>query len=230
MNATSDFKSLRGFDFKTSAARMQTELERPSLKKSRAYQYRIPVTAVVLVGTWIYVVLTRPWIPPTDPVFLYTEIAAWIFFFGGVLLRIWATLWIAGRKKQTLVDDGPYRMCRNPLYLGTFAMGIGLGLFLKDPVFAVGLALILALYVLSVVPAEEDYMWKRFQASYDEYRARVPRWFPKISLLRRDEIFRSTGDRGAIYRECLRMICWIALPILAVITSRVRGTAWWTSS
>ena len=73
-------------------------------------------------------------------------------------MRLWATLWIAGRKKQTVVDDGPYRACRNPLYVGSFVMGIGLGLFLKSLAFAAGLGLVMSLYLWFVVPAEERYM------------------------------------------------------------------------
>jgi protein-S-isoprenylcysteine O-methyltransferase Ste14 len=35
-------------------------------------------------------------------------------------MRIWATTWIAGRKRQSVVNDGPYALTRNPLYVGTF--------------------------------------------------------------------------------------------------------------
>ena len=94
-------------------------------------------------------------------------------------VRLWATLWIAGRKKQTVVDDGPYRACRNPLYVGSFVMGIGLGLFLKSLVFAAGLGLVMSLYLWFVVPAEERYMRSRFGAAFDDYCRRVPRWIPK---------------------------------------------------
>jgi protein-S-isoprenylcysteine O-methyltransferase Ste14 len=205
---------------------MQQELERPSLRRSWAYQTRVPITAIVLVGTWIYAAFSSPVIPEGSIAAWLTDVAGWITFLGGVLLRVWATLWIGGRKRTTLVDDGPYRLCRNPLYLGTFGMGIGLGLLLKDPVFAAGLLLILALYLWFVVPAEESYMRSRHPGEYDQFCARVPRWMPRIGLLRRDEIFRQVADRGALYRECLRMVCWILLPVLAEFTYH---RSWWSA-
>jgi protein-S-isoprenylcysteine O-methyltransferase Ste14 len=206
---------------------MQEALVRPSLKQSWAYQYRMQVTAIVMGATWAYVALSPPWIPQGSALDWLTEAAAWIVFLGGALLRLWATLWIAGRKKQNLVDDGPYRACRNPLYVGTFAMCIGLALFLKSGVFALGFGVVLALYLWFVVPAEERYMRSRFTDAYDDYCARVPRWFPRFSLLRRDEIFHQAADRAALYRECWRMACWMLLPALAELTCHVRGTAWW---
>ena len=150
---------------------MPEALVRPSLKNSWAYQYRMQVTAVVMGAAWAYVALSRPWFDQGSTIDWLIDGAAWTAFLGGALLRLWATLWIAGRKKQKLVDDGPYRACRNPLYLGTFAMGIGIGLFLKSLVFAAGLGLVLSLYLWFVVPAEERYMRSRFADDYDEYCA-----------------------------------------------------------
>jgi protein-S-isoprenylcysteine O-methyltransferase Ste14 len=200
---------------------------RPSLKNSRAYQYRIPLTAIALLGSWLWVLLTPPWIEESGPVVLAINAAACAAFAVGALARIWATLWIGGRKKHTVVDDGPYRVCRNPLYLGTFAMVLGVALFLKSLVFAAALVFVWFLYVWFVVPAEERYMRGRFGSAYDDYCRRVPRWWPKLALLRRDEILRPVADRGAVSREFVRMMWWILLPLLAELTCHVRGTAWW---
>src|ERR1700685_1464432 len=192
---------------------MHEAIVRPTLKSSWAYQYRMQLTAVVLGAAWIYVALSPPWIPRGSAFDQGIEAAAWITFLGGALLRLWATLWIAGRKKQTVVDDGPYRACRNPLYVGTFTMAFALALFLKSAVFAVGLAVVLAMYFQYVVPAEERYLRSKFAAAYDDYCARVPRWIPRLSLLGRDDIFRWAADRGALSRECMRMVCWMLLPV-----------------
>jgi protein-S-isoprenylcysteine O-methyltransferase Ste14 len=207
----------------------QAAAVRPSLKNSRAYQYRIPLTAIALLGSWAWVLMTPPWIEESRPIVWFTNSAAWAAFAVGALVRIWATLWIGGRKKHTIVDDGPYRVCRNPLYLGTFAMVLGVALFLKSAVFAVALAFVWFLYAWYVVPAEERYMRGRFATAYDDYCRRVPRWLPRWNLLRRDEILRPVADRGAVSREFFRMMWWILLPLLAELTCHVRGTPWWES-
>jgi hypothetical protein len=105
-------------------------------------------------------------------------------------------------------------------------MGIGLALFLKSLVFAGALALILLLYVWYVVPAEERYMPIQCADDYRGYCERVPRWIPRLSLLRRDEILRRPADPSALSRECWRMAGWLLLPVLAQLTCHLRGSAW----
>jgi protein-S-isoprenylcysteine O-methyltransferase Ste14 len=208
---------------------MQSEPGQPSLKTSLAYQLRVPFTVIVLAGTWTYVALSPPWFWLSENAIAdwFIDGAAWIVFIVGALVRLWATLWISGQKKHSLVNTGPYRVCRNPLYLGTFCMGIGVGLFMKSLVFSVGLLLILLLYLWFVVPAEERYLRSRLGSEYEEYCSRVPRWFPRLSELRRDEFFRSGGGRAGVHAEYARMAWWMLLPILAELTSHYRGSAWW---
>jgi protein-S-isoprenylcysteine O-methyltransferase Ste14 len=203
-----------------------SEVPRLSLKNSWSYQYRMQVTALVLGSAWTYVAFSRPWIQQGTPLDWIIDAAAWTTFVAGACLRLWATLWIAGRKKQTVVDDGPYRSCRNPLYVGSLVMGIGLGLFMKSLAFAAGLGLVLSLYVWFVVPAEERYMGSRFGAAFADYCRRVPRWIPQIGLLRRNEIFQRPADEGALVRECGRTACWLLLAVLAELMCHLRGTAW----
>ena len=43
----------------------------------------------------------------------------------GAFGRIWCSLYIAGYKNNVLVIEGPYSMCRNPLYFFSFIGGLG---------------------------------------------------------------------------------------------------------
>ena len=62
------------------------------------------------------------------------EISGVLFLIGCALVgiaivgRLWCAQYIAGYKDNTLVREGPYSMCRNPLYFFSFLGTIGVGL------------------------------------------------------------------------------------------------------
>ena len=76
-----------------------------------------------------------------------------------------------------LVEAGPFRFSRNPVYLG-FILGM-LGIALRWGDLWGWLALLATHGVLDalVVRREEAYLAARFGPAYDAYRARVRRWF-----------------------------------------------------
>lgn len=81
---------------------------------------------------------------------------------------------------QHLVTEGPYRYLRNPMELSlTFLMG-GIGIILAS-YFGIFLFfytfMVCHLYTKGV---EEDEMEARFGQEWLEYKARVPRWIPRI--------------------------------------------------
>lgn len=80
------------------------------------------------------------------------------------------------RPDQALVEHGPFRHSRNPIYLGMLFAVLGLALILGDlwawlTVFATFSAL-----QRFVVAREEAYLQHRFGAAYAAYSARVNRW------------------------------------------------------
>lgn len=103
---------------------------------------------------------------------------------AAVLIRFWATLYIGGRKSATVVEDGPYSICRHPLYLGSVVGAFGLGLMFGSLVLS-ALAGLAALAILSATAArEERALADAFGAGWTEYAARVPRLIPAPRLYR----------------------------------------------
>jgi protein-S-isoprenylcysteine O-methyltransferase Ste14 len=108
---------------------------------------------------------------------------------GAGLLLLGFLLRIAGRgyKKETsaqsekLVIAGPYQLVRNPMYLGTLFIGLGITLSL----FAWWMSLVfLAVYLAIYIPQvrrEEKILSQRFAQDYWDYCKRVPRFFPGIA-------------------------------------------------
>ena len=77
---------------------------------------------------------------------------------------------------RRLVTTGPYRLTRNPMYLGLVMTTFGIALWVGAwPMFAAPLAVFAtASYVH--IPHEEAKMRRQFGAAYDEYVRRVRRW------------------------------------------------------
>jgi protein-S-isoprenylcysteine O-methyltransferase Ste14 len=74
------------------------------------------------------------------------------------------------------VNNGVYRMTRNPMYLGGALLLAGWALFYGSlPVGALGVVFVCGLNVAGI-PFEERLLHRRFGDSYEVYRRRVPRW------------------------------------------------------
>lgn len=102
--------------------------------------------------------------------------------FVGVLLRAWASGHI--RKNDALAVSGPYAYTRNPLYLGSFILGlgftIGAGRWWLGILFA---ALFLGIY-LPVMRVESATLAQLFGESYQVYSEKVPLFLPRVTPFR----------------------------------------------
>jgi protein-S-isoprenylcysteine O-methyltransferase Ste14 len=97
---------------------------------------------------------------------------------AGMLLRLWAAGHIV--KGRVLTRTGPYAFSRNPLYLGSFIMALGViiggqGYWLL-PVFAL---FFLAFY-LPVMKAEELELLSGYGDAFIAYSKKVPLFFPRF--------------------------------------------------
>lgn len=105
---------------------------------------------------------------------------AGILFFLGVVLRVWAQMHIHYRLKikKILTKTGPYRFCRNPIYVANTLILLGFvaatELMWFMPVMLVYCGVVYTL----VVRYEESHLRKVFGAPYETYLEEVPRWFP----------------------------------------------------
>jgi protein-S-isoprenylcysteine O-methyltransferase Ste14 len=97
--------------------------------------------------------------------------------------RLWCSLYIAGHKTKDLVTEGPYSICRNPLYFFSMLGGIGVG-FASETVTIPAIILIaFALYYPYVIRFEEKKLREVHGQNYETYFQKVPQFWPKWSLL-----------------------------------------------
>jgi protein-S-isoprenylcysteine O-methyltransferase Ste14 len=77
---------------------------------------------------------------------------------------------------RRLVQAGPYRYSRNPMMLGGWLAGFGLGLVLHSPSYLLFCGAIVAAGMIYVIAFEERSLIRRFGTEYLEYRRCTPRW------------------------------------------------------
>jgi protein-S-isoprenylcysteine O-methyltransferase Ste14 len=81
---------------------------------------------------------------------------------------------------QNLVVTGLYRYVRNPIYVAVVAVILGQGILFGDwRLLAYGAFMWLAFH-LFVLAYEEPVLAESFGAQYEDFRANVPRWIPRL--------------------------------------------------
>lgn len=111
---------------------------------------------------------------------------------AGAFLRTWGAAYLGVNIVQSsamhtaeaspatgMLQDGPFRRMRNPLYLGTFLHTLALALLMpvSGAIFAI---VAIAVLQIRLILAEETFLAAKLGASYAAYRALVPRILPSL--------------------------------------------------
>jgi protein-S-isoprenylcysteine O-methyltransferase Ste14 len=123
-------------------------------------------------------------------VFLYfAKPTAWTLIAGaavalpGLLVRAWASGHL--RKNEMLATTGPYAYTRNPLYLGSFLMGLGFTIAAGQVLLVIIFVVMLLGIYLPVMRVESATLAMLFGKKYERYAKEVPLLFPRFSPYRR---------------------------------------------
>src|SRR5215470_15281112 len=134
----------------------------------------------VIAGLALDWLVPLPFLPAGLP-------AAWLgalVFVLALALFAWAivTMTRAGsnvptnRPTTAIVENGPYRFTRNPIYLGMFLGLVGLAVAFDDLWLLMLLVPFALIIRYGVVAREEAYLERKFGDVYRTYRSRVRRW------------------------------------------------------
>ena len=107
-----------------------------------------------------------------------------LVFVAALGLVVWAivTLMRAGtdprpdKPDKALVQDGPFRFSRNPVYLGFVLLVVGFALRWGDLWGWIAVAATLRALDRMAIAREEPYLAARFGSAYADYAKRVRRW------------------------------------------------------
>ncbi|MBV9877745.1 MAG: isoprenylcysteine carboxylmethyltransferase family protein [Verrucomicrobia bacterium] len=94
----------------------------------------------------------------------------------------------AGRHTRTeeieaprLSTGGPYSFVRNPIYVGSMVLGLGMVGLLASWIALIPYLAVFAVFYFAVIPAEEQFLRKTFGRQYEEYCQNVPRMRPRLT-------------------------------------------------
>ena len=140
------------------------------------------------------------------------EVAGIFLVIFGVLGRFWAILYIGGHKNLTVIQSGPYSICRHPLYLFSTIATAGFGLMLGSVVLTALLGVVVFVILSLTAQREERFLRAEFGGAYEAYAARVPRIWPDLSLFTtpREVVFSVPHLRGNFF-DALVFLSFIPL-------------------
>ena len=103
---------------------------------------------------------------------------------GGLILDGWAaglfrrrgTAVEPWKPSTVLINEGPYRFSRNPIYVGFAITYAGLAIAMDSFVALLLLSPCLLMIDRFVIQREERYLAAKFGADYEAYRQKVRRW------------------------------------------------------
>ena len=153
-----------------------TETDNPS------WIVRIP-TPIWLIGLVIVALIVD--VPLQSPALLQHRRTGIVLIVLGVALSAWGRLTFSRRGAEifpssdvhsTLVASGPFKLTRNPMYLGIVVIGVGAALTAGTWLMWLVPAVVFLLDQLVIIPFEERSMERAYGDAYRAYKARVRRW------------------------------------------------------
>lgn len=149
---------------------------------SSVQKYRISILRVMFLCLVPFLFFTTSWWERFLAVHETMEVIGSLLIIGGVIGRFWSILYSGGRKNVSVVQDGPYSICRHPLYLFSTMAVIGLGLHLGSLIVTFVMGGLAFLILMLTAKSEERFLLVEFGDDYRDYMARVPRIVPDLAL------------------------------------------------
>jgi protein-S-isoprenylcysteine O-methyltransferase Ste14 len=97
---------------------------------------------------------------------------------SGALLRIWAAGHI--EKGRVLTQGGPYAFTRNPLYLGSFVMALGIIVAGQGYWLLIPFVVFFVVFYYPVMREEEQELLQGYGDRFLDYSEKVPLFFPSF--------------------------------------------------
>ena len=119
----------------------------------------------------------------------------------GVIGRVWCLGYIAGRKATELVTDGPYSLCRNPLYFFSAVGAVGVGLASCTLTFPLLVLVGIGLYYPGVLKSEANRLSELHCDEYRAYQQSTPSLMPSLKHFHEssEQVIQSRAFRRGLF-------------------------------
>jgi len=185
---------------------------------------RIVLLRLVFIPFVAAAVFVGPSWPSESLIDFGVEWLGYLLVLAGLGVRLWSVVYLGGRKSRELVTEGPYSVCRNPLYWGTTFIAMGAGLCFENVPMAVCAVLIIAPAQFLVVRAEERHLKDIFGQQYEKYRNEVPGLLPSFRNYRSDRYV--TVSTKAIWRAIMEAMLVVLIPLAGDFVQLVQAKGW----
>jgi protein-S-isoprenylcysteine O-methyltransferase Ste14 len=206
------------------AIELRTHAE-PKFRKHWLERRRATVAIVMLAPFFLATIfspvplVSQPWLSLAASVF------GWLLFLVGAGFRLWATLYVGGRKGDSLVETGPYSITRNPLYLGSILITLSLACFLQSLTLLAAMIPAGLMYLFFTLRSEARRLCEKHGASYEAYCERVPTLWPDLRLWQSAATIEV--DLHCLHIEAYRALRWLSVPLMALVVMQLRTASWW---
>jgi protein-S-isoprenylcysteine O-methyltransferase Ste14 len=129
----------------------------------------------------------------------------------GEAVRVWASGHL--EKTKALATGGPYAHTRNPLYLGSLLIAIGVAVACASVWAVLAVTTYFALFYPVVMREEAAFLASRFPDAYAQWAAAVPLFLPRITPAGP----RASGFRWARVRANREWRAAAGLPLLTLL-------------
>ncbi len=166
--------------------------------------------------------------------FFYEDANVWSLIIGFVLalsgeyIRLMGVSWAGSETRTTgavgatfLIISGPFAHTRNPLYVGNILMYVGLGImsFAIFPYLQIVALLFFLIQYHFIVKEEENYLRKAYGEDYKNYVNNVPRFFPRLTPYKADNVEQPPFNLKAGLRSekrTLQAFAFVTITILLI--------------
>lgn len=166
------------------------------------------------IAVLLFILLTKPALIGGNALFdEIVDLIGFLIIIKGLVIRIIARDWKSTHIHEGLVTSGPYAIARNPMYIGSYFLGLGLFVIIGNLYFGLAFTAIYAVVHIFIAKGEERFLTKEFSSLYDDYKSKVPAFIPSPAKLLRAVITGGpwvSSKKSAIVKE-LGTICSVLI-------------------